>query len=57
MTEAFEQAHKQRFGFIARERGLVVEALSVEAVGAAESIVDEPATCLLRCHSRRRRMR
>ncbi len=41
MTEAFELAHKQRFGFIARERGLVVEALSVEAVGAAESIFDE----------------
>ena len=42
MTRAFERAHKQRFGFIARERGLVVEALSVEAVGATESILDEP---------------
>ncbi len=41
MTQAFEEAHKQRFGFIARERGLVVEALSVEAVGANESIIDE----------------
>jgi 5-oxoprolinase (ATP-hydrolysing) len=38
MTIAFEKAHKQRFGFIARERGLVVEALSVEAVGTTESI-------------------
>ncbi|TKB25043.1 5-oxoprolinase [Desulfopila sp. IMCC35006] len=42
MTVAFEQAHKQRFGFIARERGLVVEALSVEAVGGSESIIAEP---------------
>lgn len=42
MTKAFEHAHKQRFGFIARERGLVVEALSVEAVGVTESIIDEP---------------
>ncbi len=42
MKDAFERAHKQRFGFIAKERGLVVEALSVEAIGDAESIVDEP---------------
>ncbi|NOR24698.1 MAG: 5-oxoprolinase, partial [Desulforhopalus sp.] len=41
MTRAFEHAHKQRFGFIARQRGLIVEALSVEAVGATESIFDE----------------
>ncbi len=40
MSTAFEQAHKQRFGFIAPERGLVVEALSVEAVGVTESIID-----------------
>ncbi len=41
MTLAFEKAHKQRFGFIARERGLIVEAISVEAVGATDSIIDE----------------
>ena len=41
MTRSFELAHKQRFGFIARERALIVEALSVEAVGMTESIVDE----------------
>jgi len=40
MTEDFEKAHKQRFGFIARERGLVVEALSVEAVGITETIAE-----------------
>ena len=42
MSEAFELAHKKRFGFIARQRELVVEAISVEAVGATESIVEEP---------------
>ena len=41
MQDAFERAHKQRFGFIAKDRGLVVEALSVEAIGDAESIVEE----------------
>jgi 5-oxoprolinase (ATP-hydrolysing) len=41
MTKDFEKAHKQRFGFIARERGLVVEALSVEAVGTTETIADK----------------
>jgi 5-oxoprolinase (ATP-hydrolysing) len=41
MTQAFEKAHKQRFGFIARERSLIVEAISVEAVGVTESIIDE----------------
>ena len=41
MIMAFEKAHKQRFGFIARERGLIVEALSIEAVGTTEQIVDE----------------
>lgn len=40
MTWEFEKAHKQRFGFIAPERGLVVEALSVEAVGSTQSTVD-----------------
>jgi 5-oxoprolinase (ATP-hydrolysing) len=30
---AFEQAHKARFGFIDRKKSLVVEAVSVEAVG------------------------
>lgn len=43
MIDDFEQAHKQRFGFIAKERGLVVEALSVEAVGTTESITGETA--------------
>ena len=40
MLSDFETAHRQRFGFVARERGLVVEALSVEAIGATESGID-----------------
>ncbi|MBE0584842.1 MAG: hydantoinase B/oxoprolinase family protein, partial [Desulfofustis sp.] len=41
MREAFEQAHRQRFGFIARERRLMVEAVSIEAIGAGEVQDDE----------------
>ena len=37
MLSDFEAAHRRRFGFVARERGLVVEAVSVEAVGTAET--------------------
>jgi 5-oxoprolinase (ATP-hydrolysing) len=33
MTRAFEKAHKARFGFIDRTKQMVVEAVSVEAVG------------------------
>ncbi|MCT8158874.1 hydantoinase B/oxoprolinase family protein [Pseudoruegeria sp. SHC-113] len=34
MTEAFESAHKARFGFISPERALFFDMLSVEAIGA-----------------------
>ena len=40
MLSDFEEAHRRRFGFVARERGLVVEALSVEAVGVTETGMD-----------------
>jgi 5-oxoprolinase (ATP-hydrolysing) len=33
MLEAFNKAHRARFGFVSPDRGLVVEAASVEAVG------------------------
>ncbi len=33
MQSAFERAHKTRFGFIDRKKSLVIEAVSVEAVG------------------------
>ena len=35
MRRAFERAHKSRFGFIDRAKPLVIEAVSVEAVGGA----------------------
>ena len=37
MTAAFENVHRQRFGFLMQDRPLVVEALSAEAIGAADS--------------------
>ncbi|MDA1091200.1 MAG: hydantoinase B/oxoprolinase family protein [Proteobacteria bacterium] len=40
MTAAFEAQHKKRFGFSAPERGYIVEAVSIEAVGAAETVAD-----------------
>ena len=40
MLSDFEEAHRRRFGFVARERRLVVEALSVEAIGATEADID-----------------
>lgn len=40
MLSDFEAAHRRRFGFIARERGLVVESLSVEAIGETGSEID-----------------
>ena len=40
MLSDFEEAHHRRFGFVARERSLVVEALSVEAIGTTEADID-----------------
>ncbi|GAB4354685.1 MAG: hydantoinase B/oxoprolinase family protein [Kiloniellaceae bacterium] len=40
MQQAFEAAHKQRFGFIAVERKLVVEAVAVEVIGHTEEVAD-----------------
>ena len=40
MTTAFEEAHKQRFGFSVPGRGYVVEAVSVEAIGESERVED-----------------
>ncbi|MEQ9200037.1 MAG: hydantoinase/oxoprolinase family protein, partial [Rhodospirillales bacterium] len=40
MSDAFNEAHRQRFGFVMEDRGLLVEALSVEAVGATQSVED-----------------
>jgi len=40
MKADFENAHRKRFGFIADDRALVIEALSVEAVGITETTTD-----------------
>ena len=40
MQASFEAAHKQQFGFVARERGLVIEAVSVEGIGVNEPLID-----------------
>ena len=41
MRRAFETAHRQRFGFIAESRRLLVEAVSLEAIGRTESGEDQ----------------
>jgi 5-oxoprolinase (ATP-hydrolysing) len=40
MRRSFETMHRRRFGFLPVGRGLIVEALTVEAVGAAEEVAD-----------------
>jgi 5-oxoprolinase (ATP-hydrolysing) len=42
MKAAFERAHKARFGFVDREKSLVIEAISVEAVGAGAPFKEKP---------------
>lgn len=37
LQDAFEAAYRQRFAFLMKERSLVVEAVSVEAVGAGDA--------------------
>ncbi|HUH84910.1 MAG TPA: hydantoinase B/oxoprolinase family protein [Stellaceae bacterium] len=41
IVASFEAAHRQRYGFVMAEKPLVVEAVSVEVVGAAASTADE----------------
>ncbi|MCE9650871.1 MAG: hydantoinase B/oxoprolinase family protein [Parvibaculum sp.] len=38
----FETAHRKRFGFIAGEKPVIIEALSVEAVGKDADVTEEP---------------
>jgi len=42
IRECFEAAHRQRFGFVMAEKPLIIEAISVEIVGAGDAD-DEPA--------------
>jgi len=40
MRRAFESAHKSRFGFIDRNKAIVIEAVSAEAVGGAARLAE-----------------
>ncbi len=40
MVAEFQSAHRQRFGFVMPERGYIVEAVSVEAIGSTEKVAD-----------------
>ncbi|MGE4657387.1 MAG: hydantoinase B/oxoprolinase family protein [Gammaproteobacteria bacterium] len=40
MIRAFEQAHQQQYGFIAPEKGHIVEAVTVEIIGGALEVSD-----------------
>ncbi len=42
MRSSFERAHKARFGFIDRGKDLVIEAVSVEAVGEGATFKEKP---------------
>jgi 5-oxoprolinase (ATP-hydrolysing) len=46
----FETAHRKRFGFIAGEKPIVIEALSVEAIGKDADIKEEPRTATGKHH-------
>ncbi|HUN51391.1 MAG TPA: hydantoinase B/oxoprolinase family protein [Candidatus Sulfotelmatobacter sp.] len=41
-TAAFEEAHRQRYGFHSPEKQLIVEAIAVEAVGRGADVDDMP---------------
>ena len=43
MQRAFEKAHRARFGFIDRNKQLVVEAVSVEAIGGGAKFTEKAA--------------
>ena len=45
MQRAFEKAHKARFGFIDRSKQMVVEAVSVEAVGGGAKFSEKTVKC------------
>jgi 5-oxoprolinase (ATP-hydrolysing) len=42
MKTAFERAHKAQFGFIDRSKDLVIEAISVEAIGGGATFKEKP---------------
>ena len=44
MTHTFEAAHRQRFGFVDPDKDLIVEAVSLEAIGREPEVTHFPAT-------------
>jgi len=44
MQRQFEEAYRQRFSFLMRERRLIVEAISVEAIGVGDAPQERPPT-------------
>lgn len=42
MKRAFEQSHEQRFGFVPRNAGLIVDVLTAEAIGSTGERVELP---------------
>jgi len=40
ITDGFEAAHRQRYGFVVKEKPLIVEAVSVEVIGATDQSED-----------------
>jgi len=41
LRAAFEAAHARRFGFVTAEKPIIIEAVSVEAVGAREKVTEQ----------------
>src|SRR6202044_1955604 len=52
MRRAFESAHKSRFGFIDRNKAIVIEAGSVEAVGGAARLVERASVAAVHSPSK-----
>jgi 5-oxoprolinase (ATP-hydrolysing) len=50
IRQAFEDAYRQRFAFLMPDRALVIEAVSVEAVGAGEHHAAAPAAAAAKPH-------
>ncbi len=51
MRVAFEAEHRTRYGFIVEGRGLVVEAVTVEGIGAMEEVAEPERAVELRAHA------
>jgi 5-oxoprolinase (ATP-hydrolysing) len=48
LVQSFETTYKQRYGFLMPNRALVIESVSVEAIGATQSATELPTTSIAR---------